>query len=140
MRAATAATMLLPMMLLHKGLLLVAAGGAALGLIGPNLSTSSPPPVEFTGTLIGWSANRLGDVAIELRGNVPDRQDPLELWFVAAADKTETVRFEQVMIEIALRHAESGQPLTVVTEGSTEGHGRSLKDAIKLASVRWESR
>lgn len=91
--------------------------------------------VERAGRVNAWYVFADGTVAVRLVGQ--DKEQTFATWFITPADKTETTRFEHLMLATARDVAVSGEELTIAYEQSNEKLGKSLKDAVPIHAVMW---
>lgn len=90
---------------------------------------------ELTGQIRAWYVFADGTVAIRLDGQNKERS--YATWFVTPADKTETTRFEHLMMGSALALARSGDEITIAYEKSNEKTGKTVKEAVPIHAVMW---
>ncbi|HLU39105.1 MAG TPA: hypothetical protein VK081_06945 [Planctomycetota bacterium] len=93
--------------------------------------------VQRTGQIGAWYVYADGTVAVRLDGQ--DKGQSFSTWFVSPADKTETTRFEHLMLATALRLASSREPLTVAYDPGREKQGKTVRDAVPIAAIMWNT-
>jgi len=91
--------------------------------------------VEKTGKVSAWYVFADGTVGLRLTGQ--DKEQLFSTWFITPADKTETTRFEHLMLASLLRLSDSREPLTIAYEQTNEKLGKTLKDALPIVAVMW---
>lgn len=111
----------------------------ALSSLSPTRETVVCPapvnPVAYEGKVVGWSVSVDGTVAVHLNGTHESKE--FSLWFATPASRTATTRYESLVLEavLAVIGPLEDDLVTVVTDGSSKDHGRTLEDALTLNSI-----
>lgn len=93
--------------------------------------------MQRTGKLSGWSVDATGQVAIRLTGNHED--EPYELWFATPPNRTNTTRFEELVVDAVLAHdmGPAGQSeITIMSQDEQGANGRSVESAFPILALR----
>jgi hypothetical protein len=123
----------LPALMLTAFEALGSRGAADRAVVSP----AAEELVERRGRVSAWYVFADGTVAVRLDGH--DKDQGFSAWFVTPADQTETTRFEHLMLATAMSLSSSSEPLTIAYELNKEKVGKSIKDAIPIKAVMWNT-
>lgn len=88
---------------------------------------------QHTGTIVAWHLAADGTVSVKL--NDVERPTPEALWFRSPADKTDSTRFEELLLQALLPVAASERRLSVVYDLDKERSGKTLEDGFPIVAV-----
>lgn len=76
-----------------------------------------------------------GTVAVRLAGTHDGKE--FSLWFATPPNQNSTTHFENLVLEAALAVSgpKKGASITVVSDGSSDASGKSVKEALTLDSI-----
>lgn len=104
----------------------------------PEGTDDAPAPfeaIQHTGKIVAWQIAADGSVAMQVENR--EKTPATSPWFRSPADKTDSTRFEELMLEAVLRLAASKEAVTVVYDADKERAGKTLEDAFPVASLLW---